>query len=919
VASLPPELRRLRELLVARDRDTFAWGLELARSLHDPHLFDAMLRGVTWVPPVDGGYGTLVVRGFCHNTRARRREDLVLALLAAAPPESAVASRLLAEITSLRVDRLADPLPGDVIDLAPLRAFVALERLCVRVALEPHDLAALASLPALRELQLHGVLSDLSALSGAASLQRLEVSSRTVTSSGPLRDLPSLRELDIAYCPRLRAIDFVRALTTVEELSIDLQHHGAHPFDLAPLRALTSLRALRIAGDGGALTSLDALADHPSLESLHLQSCAGITTFAPLRTLPALTSLRGTVLPKLDALGLDGITSLRHLHLTDHDEGALRDLDGLCGCDLQTLTVQPASALEDLAALRGSRSLTSLELDAPKLRSLDGLDLATSLQTLTITRASALRSVAPLSPMRSLASLRLDRCGSLTSLDGLDGCVSLTSCELVGGAFTDVTPLKDLTSLALLGLHACASVRDVSALEGLPNLFCLLLAGTRVDPATLPPRLRAVATFTSRLTFAQFHEHAPPRSTPAPVSLSPELRAQWPRVLRLLLADDLELIDRGAALVRAIGDAALYEALLCDVRWSFATAKRPFETLNVHGTHFDVEGADPRLALRAVLALAADAPPACESAATLRETLVALCVASPKPGGPKLPFDLAPLVAFTALRSLALFDVRYVTHADALGRLSGLERFSFSGDVAPTDFDLTGLGRLRELSLRGFSLRHLARLLAAPALQSLTLHEAGLDDRALRLEGHPTLARFELDGEVNGGALSLRDCPALTEVSLGWRSRFEEIDLRGCVSLRHLTIKNAPHLRALRGLEGLVALTTLEVTGAAAWIPTEPLTALTKLTTVQITRSELVDCAPLVAFTHARTLKLFFSERLADTSALAALTSLTALDVSFCAALTRLDGLDALPLKTLFFSASGVRRDALPAALRRFA
>ncbi len=90
--------------------------------------------------------------------------------------------------------------------------------------------------------------------------------------------------------------------------------------------------------------------------------------------------------------------------------------------------------------------------------------------------------------------------------------------------------------------------------------------------------------------------------------------ALLPRLKKLLLARDAALIDQGVELVRSLGDAALFDTLLNGVGWAAtpspdASEDRSFGALTMRGSYFEDTAPATPLRVRAVLALAAAAPP----------------------------------------------------------------------------------------------------------------------------------------------------------------------------------------------------------------------------------------------------------------------------------------------------------------------
>ena len=583
-------LAQLKKLLFTRDPEVTAQGVELLRSLGDPALFDALLAGVTWSCPTSTDparplWGTFTVGGPCGNAPTTGRFDLMvaLALLGAAPPESAVAAKLVASVTSLMLDRGYEHNQARPIDLAPLRVFVNLERLWVRTAGPITALDALVGLPTLRELHLDGAFDDLTGLSGSRSIERLTVRAVGFVRSPPLTDVPALREVDLTACYHLQSLDLVRALDGLTHLRLNL--HSYQSGDLAPLAGNTALRSLTIERGNAAITSLAPLASLAALEEVSLQGCGGLTTLAPLRALPALRSVDVANCNGIARLGLDGAPALRSVRVR---WGALRDVDDLAGIALDDVDVTANGSLESLAGLRATSTLQGLRLSTNALRSFEGVEGSPGLDVVAVRDAKHITTVRHLAGARALSVLTLPNCASLTSLDGLEGCASLATASLEGGAFEDVAPLGGLAMLERLSLRDCAKVRDVSALAGLPSLRALILAGTGVEKSSLPAKLRAITSFAKDADLLKLAAKPPPapRGPVIPPAIATEHRAVWTRLKKLLLSRDPETIDQGVELVRALEDPTLYAELLDGVTWGSPDRKHPCGTVLMKGSWF---------------------------------------------------------------------------------------------------------------------------------------------------------------------------------------------------------------------------------------------------------------------------------------------------------------------------------------------
>ncbi len=923
MADARPPLPQLKKLLFARDEALVEQGVELLRSLEDPALFDRLLGPVTWAPPPphDGrdaqAYGQLHVGGELSGAPSKGAWDVALALrlIAAAPPESAEATRLIDAITSLDVTRAAS-YDRQPVDLSPLRALRNLERLTVHDARGAAGLDALAELPRLRQLALLRIdgLDDLSALSGSQSLETLTVGLRPFAPKAPLRDLPSLRVLDLTQCHELGGLDVARELAALEVLRVSL---GPAVRDLGALRALTSLRALEVSS-APALASLAGLEPCAGLERVRLDWCPQL---ASLDALAAARSLRALELRSCNALTslapLDGLASLTKL-VVSHTP--LTDLDALAACDLRAVDLAHAPALRSLAGLRGTRGLTALVLaNAPELRSLDGVEGNEGLERVSISRCAALGSVRALARAPKLTSLQLTGAAALASLAGVEGCAALVECVVEGAPIEGVGELAGKPELARVSLRGCARVSDVSPLAALPKLRALVLTGTAVDRSSLDANLRRVASFARDAELKRLEAKPPPapRKPLVPEGVPKDHRKAWTRLKKLLLTRDPETVDQGVELVRALEDPALYAELLRGVTWAPPDRKRPCGELRFEGTFFDdTEPARP-FRERAALALAAAAPGDCEPARALREGVTALFFQGNRDPKHPAPFDLEPLRAFTRLARLDVWNVPAVTHAEALEghpSLAALHLRQTGGELP----DLGRLARLEELSLHDVALERLGALRDAPRLKRLTVHGVR-GDGALTLDGHAGLEALQVSSAPGVHTVSVRGCAALRDLNLQWAQGVRVVDATGCDALERL---HAPSNRELREVRGLESLRSLQRVGASysgtAWLPRSPLPALVKLTALELDGTDLRELSALEHFPALVAVSLASSAQLADVSALGRVPTLRSINLSWCKLVSDVSALAGLPLHALTLRGSGVTASHVPLALARF-
>ena len=173
---------------------------------------------------------------------------------------------------------------------------------------------------------------------------------------------------------------------------------------------------------------------------------------------------------------------LESMTTLDLSGSGIEDLQPLRGLvNLTALNLSECPAVQDLRPLAGLSSVETLELSFNQgsgrwnaiLTSLDGLEGLVSLTTLDIRGCKALQDIQALKGLVRLTALNLINCQSLSDLSGLEGLSSLQELNLNGcTAVTRLQALSGLTTLTTLDLSRCAmsALRSLSALSGLRSL-----------------------------------------------------------------------------------------------------------------------------------------------------------------------------------------------------------------------------------------------------------------------------------------------------------------------------------------------------------------------------------------------------------------------------------------------------------------
>lgn len=908
-------LRAARELLSQRNESLVAQCVDLLASLGDPAHFDALLAGTTWTPPqAPNTFGELTPGVALDIAPHRGAWRLWAALrLIAAAPEGSVGASLRQAITSLHVHRRVNEDEALPADLAPLAALRNLTSLCIDDVATLCNLSALATLPSLERLsitQRQGRI-DLSGLAGSPALRELTVYGAELAGETPLA-LPALQRLDLFSVGMLVGLALVEGMPSLDYARIN---NITACNDLSPFGACTALRELRFLRGAAHLTNLRGLEPCVALERLDLAAWNTVTSFEGLEHARALTRLRAPLAPIASLAPLAGLTRLTELYLGYE---TFADVDALAGCDLHEIELK-GEAIESLRGLRGSRSLRALVLEqAPRLKSLDGLEGCIALESLEIRACSALVDLSALRRHPALRRLALHFARALRDLTPLAACAALVECTLEQAPVEDVTPLATLPALEFLALHGCSAVKDVAPLAASQTLRAVLLRGTGVSREDIPAAMRRVASCAADATFKSIAAKPPPAPRKAPTRAKPTAHdALLPKLKKLLLSRDAALIDQGVVLVGSLGDATLYDTLLAGVRWVAAEGDDPLAgTIEMAGSFFDDTAPARPFRLRAVLALAAEAPAECAAATALKGAVTALALDGDVDPKRAIAIDLAPLRAFTALQQLEARGSLPCTGADRLAGHPALASLTWRGGRTATLPDLAALPALREVQVRGVTEAVWEALGRVPKLHRLWLYEVEGD--TLDFSPFHELRTLSLGWSVAARRIALRGCAVLRELTVGSAEHLVSLDLTGCGALTKLFLDGCRSLKDIVGFEELTALETLTAFHSSpAWLPAEPVPSLQRLTTLALHGCHVPDAVRVAHFPAVSSLDLTNAIGLQDVSALATMRSLRTVDLSHCLGVSDVSALAGLPLTRLRVYYTAVHREKVPPALRK--
>ncbi|SEG78056.1 hypothetical protein SAMN04489712_11221 [Thermomonospora echinospora] len=436
--------------------------------------------------PGDGGQALKLAARFIPEDRYASK--FLLGLWRTARDPDGFAEHLLAP--AFRQEERTELLLQYASSLRGLRHLTMLEKLRLYQCSEVTDLTEVGELTGLTDLTLQACegVEDLTPIGRLTRLTRLDLSQcGAVEDIGPLLRLSRLRELTLTWTkvrsidgfgqafPDLESLDlrFCRFLTDMDELAgiqslIHLKLSDLDQIrDLSPFAAFPRLESIDLHGCKK-VTTLEGLGDHPRLKKLGIHGCPDLRTLEGLGELPALQEVRLTGCPTLS--DLDGLGRLPALRTLMINGTAVRDLGGLTGSPLSTLTLLYMKDLESLSSL----------LYCPGLRELDLRDCPLA-EDMIVDFLSSL-------------SLPSERWADASRLTGLRG---LRTLKFGTTALEDIAPLTVLPHLAELDLSRCRSLKDIRPLLTMPSLTHVQLAertwfsGTSGAPDPVVAELRA--------------------------------------------------------------------------------------------------------------------------------------------------------------------------------------------------------------------------------------------------------------------------------------------------------------------------------------------------------------------------------------------------------------------------------------------
>jgi Leucine-rich repeat (LRR) protein len=373
----------------------------------------------------------------------------------------------------------------------------------LKLVINPRFAADLSWLSALRDAEIRAIelpapARNAEQLRPLASLPDLAAVALVTPELAPaaiaaLATIPTIRELRLgdARGDASIAADMLAPLDGIPLWNLQLYNVALRPGALEQFASLTTLRLTHTRKRFAASPGLAALGEPPRLQhlqlaggSLHADDMRQIGRLSGLVTLDMVVAgLRG------GAAGWDALTALRELRIdglhTGEELGFVRDLAALESLTLPGIELGQTG----IEAVTGLSTLRALDLDGAQLLSdeLPALYGLVRLEHLNLSRIEvAVVDLTGIGALTALRSLLLEDVASPKDVTPLRRLTDLERLFLGGGPLRGVTgALDELFRLRELSLYRCGLTdRDVAGVGRLRHLQFLALAENPITDAT---------------------------------------------------------------------------------------------------------------------------------------------------------------------------------------------------------------------------------------------------------------------------------------------------------------------------------------------------------------------------------------------------------------------------------------------------
>lgn len=279
------------------------------------------------------------------------------------------------------------------------------------------DLSDLSLFAGLTSLTIQNMTLDLSVLSELTTLQTLDLSGCTLSSSAleTIGTLCELTSLDLSGC----AVSSINALVGLSNLTqLDLTNNTIS--DITALSALTQLTELHLTNNP--IQTITYLNNCLALETLYIENC-GISR---------LSSLAGN-------------TSLRELYASNNE---ISDLSVLSGCASLSVLDVSDNAVEDISVLPELAELTVFYADNNNITTVPGFDAVTCKLVRFSVNHNEITDISGLSDLQWLNYVYADY-NKITDVTCLKNCWNLIQIDVWDNP-VETEPLAELLDMGII-------------------------------------------------------------------------------------------------------------------------------------------------------------------------------------------------------------------------------------------------------------------------------------------------------------------------------------------------------------------------------------------------------------------------------------------------------------------------------------
>ncbi|MFA4985445.1 MAG: hypothetical protein WC712_02565 [Candidatus Brocadiia bacterium] len=305
------------------------------------------------------------------------------------------------------------------------------------------------------DLRFCSALKSVSELRACVSAKQLLISdSAKLSDLSMLVDLTALEELEVSNCPAVVAIPDLGNDWKLERLVVS--NCGLRDMDF--VSGVTSLNALDASGLS-CITDLKWLADLRALDTLELNSCPNLTSFAGLADMPSLIRIKanGSAIESLQ--GIEVLTLLGSLEIENCTN--LRDIASLANTvTLKSLMITGSSRIESFAPLKNLSCISYLSLSSPADADFGPLGELTGMKYLYIVECPGMKTLDFCERMTGLSMIDLVDCPDLENIEGLSGLQNMKYVTInKAPTLSSVRALFDKQSLQYVFLHGIPAVK----------------------------------------------------------------------------------------------------------------------------------------------------------------------------------------------------------------------------------------------------------------------------------------------------------------------------------------------------------------------------------------------------------------------------------------------------------------------------